>query len=117
MNKTQGKRIGRYRRMARVRRKARGTDACPRVSVFRSNHYLYVQLISDESGRTLASASTLKEGGKGVTLDKAKSLGSKVSELCRELGIDRVVFDRAGYRYHGRIKALADAAREGGLKF
>ena len=93
----------------------RGTDGKPRLSVFRSNKYLYVQVISDQSGRTLAAASTLKAAGTGVTKDKAKALGQEIAERCKTLGIDAVVFDRNGFCYHGRIKVLADAAREAGL--
>ena len=105
-----------YRR-DRVRRDVLGTDERPRLSVFRSNKYLYVQVISDQSGRTLAAASSLKDLGAGVTMEKAKKLGTSIAEKCKEAGIRSVVFDRNGYRYHGRIKALADAAREAGLKF
>ena len=111
------KRMGRVRRKARVRKKISGTDTTPRMSVFRSNKHMYVQVISDESGRTLASVSSFKDLGGGVTVDKAKELGRLVGEKCSGLGISDVVFDRSGYRYHGRVKALADAAREAGLKF
>jgi large subunit ribosomal protein L18 len=85
------------------------------VSVFRSNRYLYVQVISDESGRTLAAASTLtlKQGNKAA----AAQLGKDIAERCKQLSIGEVVFDRGGYRYHGRVQAIADAAREAGLKF
>jgi large subunit ribosomal protein L18 len=107
----------RVSRKARIRNKVSGTDTRPRMCVYRSNKYLYVQVVSDESGRTLASASSIKGGGAGVNLDKAKKLGSDIAEKCKTAGIDNVVFDRGGYRYHGRIKALADAAREGGLRF
>jgi large subunit ribosomal protein L18 len=109
--------LSRKRRHARVRDRVRGTDRRPRLCVYRSNKYLYVQVISDESGRTLAAASTIKEPGAGVTKEKAKVLGQQIATKCKALGIASVVFDRAGYRYHGRIKALADAAREGGLNF
>jgi large subunit ribosomal protein L18 len=111
------RRTAREARKARVRRKVCGTDQCPRLSVFRSNKYMYVQVISDESGRTLVADSTLKDLGAGVTVDKAKTLGSRVAEKCKQAGIGRVIFDRNGYQYHGRIKAMADAAREAGLKF
>jgi len=100
-----------------VRRKIRGTDALPRLSVFRSNKHLYAQIVSDESGRTLAAVSTVKDMGPGVTVAKAKTLGTQIADLCKGLGVAQVVFDRNGYRYHGRIKALADAAREAGLRF
>jgi large subunit ribosomal protein L18 len=109
--------MGRVRRKVRIRKKLSGTDATPRVSVFRSNKHMYVQVISDESGRTLAAASSLKDLGGGSTVEKAKALGKLVGEKCGGLGISKVVFDRGGYRYHGRVKALADAAREAGLKF
>jgi large subunit ribosomal protein L18 len=116
MQISEKRRDARTARRARVRRKVRGTDARPRLSVFRSNKYLYAQVISDESGRTLAAASTLKIGGSGVTIEKAKTLGTEIAAKCKAVGVARVVFDRAGYRYHGRIKALADAAREAGLQ-
>ena len=117
MDASNHRRVARIRRHGRVRRKVRGTDRCPRVSVFRSNKHLYVQVISDESGRTLAAVSTRNDLGAGVTLDKAKTLGSRVADACKGIGIETVVFDRGGYRYHGRVKALADAAREAGLRF
>jgi large subunit ribosomal protein L18 len=78
---------------------------------------MYVQVISDESGRTLAAVSSFKDLGGGVTAAKAKELGRLIAEKCGALGISDVVFDRSGYKYHGRVKALADAAREAGLKF
>jgi large subunit ribosomal protein L18 len=109
------RRASRDNRRARVRKKIRGTDARPRLSVFRSNRYLYVQVISDETGRTLAAASTLG-AGKG-NLGSAQELGREIAERCKQLSIAEVVFDRAGYRYHGRVSAIADAAREAGLKF
>ena len=89
-------------RQGRVRRKAVGNDQRPRLSVFRSLHHIYVQVISDESGRTLAAA---------------KAVGKAIAERCLQSGISNVVFDRNGFLYHGRVKALADAAREAGLKF
>jgi large subunit ribosomal protein L18 len=116
MEISEKRRTARAARRARVRKKIRGTDARPRLSVFRSNKYLYAQVISDETGRTLVAASTLKSGGAGVTVEKAKRLGSEIAEKCKALGVAHVVFDRAGYRYHGRIKALAEAAREAGLR-
>jgi large subunit ribosomal protein L18 len=117
MQLAEQRRTARMARKERVRGKVRGTDRCPRLSVFRSNKYLYVQVISDESGRTLVADSTLKDLGPGLTLEKAKTLGSRVAAKCKQAGIGRVVFDRNGYQYHGRIKALADAAREAGLQF
>lgn len=109
-------------RQGRVRRKVRGTDQRPRLSVFRSLHHIYVQVISDESGRTLASASTtLKELGADLTsrrgMGAAKAVGQAIASRCRERGIGEVIFDRNGFLYHGRVKALAEAAREAGLKF
>jgi len=112
----------RHTRQARVRRKVRGSVDRPRLSVYRSLHHIYAQVVSDETGRTLVAASTmspmlrdeLKNKG-GVTA--AKWVGKAVAERCREAGISEVVFDRNGFLYHGRVKALADAAREAGLKF
>jgi len=119
MQVSEQRRNARAARRERVRDSVKGTDRRPRLSVFRSNKYLYVQVISDESGRTLVADSTLKDAGPGagVTVDKAKQLGSRVAEKCKQAGIKSVVFDRNGYQYHGRIKALADAAREAGLVF
>ena len=114
MNISKEKRISRGQRHVRVRKKVRGTDGRPRLAVFRSNRYLYVQVISDDTGRTIAAASTL--GGKG-NLGAAKQLGKDIAERCKALSIAEVVFDRGGYKYHGRVQAIADAAREAGLKF
>jgi len=111
------------RRRATVRRKlklaARGRA---RLTVFRSSKHIYAQLIDDDKGTTLAAASSLekamREGGmKGTNKDAAKAVGKLLAERAKEKGIKDVVFDRGGYLYHGRVKALADAAREGGLKF
>ncbi len=115
METSQIRRIARERRRRRIRRQIAGTDVVPRVSVFRSNKHLYVQLISDESGRTLATVTSSKGSGAGVTVDKAKQLGTELAEKCKALGIERLVFDRGGYRFHGRVKAVADAVREAGL--
>ena len=109
-------------RQGRVRRKAIGNDQRPRLSVFRSLNHIYVQVISDESGRTLAAASTatagVREGLKSTrNLAAAKAVGKAIAERCLQSGISNVVFDRNGFLYHGRVKALADAAREAGLKF
>lgn len=116
------KRISRQRRQARVRRRVRGTDQRPRLSVFRSNKHMYAQVISDETGRTLASASTLSPDlrttiQKLANQDAAKHVGTLIARLCAERAIHEVIFDRNGFLYHGRIKVLADAAREAGLKF
>ncbi|HTT76838.1 MAG TPA: 50S ribosomal protein L18 [Candidatus Binataceae bacterium] len=109
-------------RRVRVRRKVRGTDERPRLSVYRSLHHLYVQVISDDTGATLVSASSaakgLREGlNSKRSVQAAKAIGKAIAERCREKGIEQVVFDRNGFLYHGRIKALAEAAREAGLKF
>lgn len=109
-------------RQRRVRKKVFGTDACPRLSVYRSLRYIYVQVISDHSRRTLAAASTLekdlrKDLASTRNLEAARRLGKVIAERCAKLGISKVVFDRNGFRYHGRVSALADAAREAGLKF
>jgi len=109
-------------RRRRVRRLVRGTEARPRLSVYRSLHHIYVQVISDESGRTLMSASTqgqaVTEGVKSKrSVDAAKAVGKEIAQKCLAGGIQSVIFDRNGFLYHGRVKALADAAREAGLKF
>jgi large subunit ribosomal protein L18 len=109
-------------RRGRVRRKVRGTDERPRLSVYRSLHHLYVQVISDDTGATLASASSAAKGlrdglASKRNLSAAKAIGKAIAERCREKGIEQVVFDRNGFLYHGRVKALAEAAREAGLKF
>jgi large subunit ribosomal protein L18 len=109
-------------RQGRVRTKVLGTDQRPRLSVFRSLHHIYVQVISDQSGRTLVSASTaakeLREGLKSRrSVAAAKAVGKTIADRCRERGIADVVFDRNGFLYHGRVRALAEAAREAGLKF
>jgi large subunit ribosomal protein L18 len=113
------KTVSRKRRQRRVRNRVRGTDARPRLCVFRSAKHIYAQVISDEAGATLVSASTmsadLRGGGKKV--DAAKKVGEVVAKRCLERSISQVVLDRNGFLYHGRIKALADAARDAGLKF
>lgn len=116
MDISKHRREARAARKARVRKKIRGTDSRPRLNVFRSNKHLYVQVISDQSGRTLAAVGTLGDAGAGVTVEKAKKLGLEIAAKCKAIGVESVVFDRAGFRYHGRIKALADAAREAGLR-
>lgn len=104
----------------RIRKKISGTAEKPRMSVFRSNSHIYVQLIDDSKGRTLASASSrIKEirESKGTKTQKAILVGKLIAQRALQAGITTVVFDRNGYLYHGRVKSLADAAREGGLKF
>jgi len=108
------------RRKKGIRRRISGTPGRPRLSVFRSLKHIYAQVIDDLAGRTLASASTRDAavpGKSGGNIDAAKAVGRTLAERAKQAGVDAVVFDRNGYRYHGRIKALADAAREGGLKF
>lgn len=108
----------RQTRHARVRRKISGTAECPRLNVFRSNKNIYAQLIDDVAGVTLASASTLDENVSDATkLEQAAAVGKAIAEAAKAKNISTVVFDRSGYLYHGRIQALADAARENGLDF
>ena len=103
----------------RIRRKLSGTAARPRLAVFRSVAHIYAQVIDDEKGATVVSASTVDKSGKakGGNVAAAKAIGKLVAERAKEKGIKSVVFDRGGYQYHGRVKALADAAREAGLEF
>ncbi len=105
----------------RIRKKIGGTAERPRLAVFRSNRQIYVQVVDDQKGMTLLAASSKEKdiaGKKGIKkTEQAKLVGLSLAAKCREKGIDQVVFDRGGYKYHGRIKSLADAAREGGLKF
>ncbi|MEZ0310258.1 MAG: 50S ribosomal protein L18 [Myxococcota bacterium] len=111
---------GRQRRKLRVRKKVFGTAERPRLNVFRSAKHIYAQVIDDDKGMTLAAASSLAETVKkmdGKKSDIAKAVGSAVAQACKAANITAVVFDRNGYRYHGRIKAVADGAREGGLQF
>ena len=109
----------RLRRHKRVRGKIFGTAARPRLNVFRSNTNIYAQIIDDENGVTLLSASTLDKefNGYGGNREAAKAVGTMIAKKAAEKGITEVVFDRGGYVYHGRVMALAEAAREGGLKF
>lgn len=111
----------RKRRHRRIRAKVSGTPARPRLNVFRSNLHIYAQVIDDLSGRTLAQASTLEPELRAMegrlTVAKAREVGRLVGERALAKGITRVVFDRGGYAYHGRVQALADAAREAGLEF
>jgi len=108
---------------ARIRRKLRGTPERPRLAVFRSLAHIYAQVIDDTGGRTLVSASSVDKAAKAVpsgsggTVAAAKAIGQLVAQRAKEKGITKVVFDRGGYQYHGRVKALADAAREAGLEF
>jgi large subunit ribosomal protein L18 len=111
-------REARERRHRRVRGKIRGTAERPRLAVFRSNRGIFAQLIDDDGSRTLAAASWLDARTfKGSKTDQAAAVGKRLAAKAKEAGIETVVFDRGGYLYHGRVKALADGAREGGLKF
>ncbi len=103
----------------RVRKKVSGTSERPRLSVYRSNKEIYAQLINDVDGKTIAAASSLEKDitKEGTFADIAKAVGKKVAEKALANGVELVSFDRSGYLYHGRVKALADGAREGGLKF
>ena len=110
----------RRKRHDRIRLRLEGTESRPRLAVFRSNAHIYAQIIDDASGRTLAAASTLEEelrSSSSTKTEGAAVVGRLVAERAKSAGVERVVFDRAGFRYHGRIKSLADAAREAGLDF
>jgi large subunit ribosomal protein L18 len=114
--------VGRERRKLRIRKKIGGTSERPRLSVFRSARHIYAQVVDDVAGKTVAHASTLSRDVRGpaadaTKLDAAKKVGQAIASLLLAKGIDKVVFDRSGYLYHGRIRALADAARAAGLKF
>jgi large subunit ribosomal protein L18 len=117
----QARHSARLRRHRRVRKKIHGTAARPRLAVFRSNKHLIVQVIDDDAGRTLAAASTtepaVRSEGSGGTVEAATRLGGVIAERAKSAGVDQVVFDRGGFAYHGRIAALATAAREAGLEF
>ncbi len=121
MARTHMREHGRLVRKKRVRRGVRGTDNRPRLSVYRSSKHFYVQVISDQSGQTLLAASTLSnefdQTKKISGVDAAKAVGTLIARKCQERGIERVVFDRNGFLYHGRIQAVAEAAREAGLQF
>ncbi len=111
------KQLKRGRRKGRVRAKVSGTAGCPRLSVFRSNRGIYAQLIDDEIGKTLAAVSALEMKSQAKKIDAGFELGKLIAKKAAEKGINNAVFDRNGYKYHGRVKALAEGAREGGLKF
>jgi large subunit ribosomal protein L18 len=105
----------------RIRKKMSGTAAAPRLAVYRSNKQIYVQVVDDLNGVTLLSACSKEKAIAAQTgikkIEQAKLVGKLLADKCKEKGIEKVVFDRSGYKYHGRVKSLADAAREGGLKF
>jgi len=123
MDKNRARREGRERRHLRVRRKVMGTAERPRLTIFRSLSNVYCQLIDDQKGLTVAAASTLnpeikqKLGEKRGNVKASEAVGEQIAKLAQAKGIKKVCFDRAGYRYHGRVKALADAARKAGLEF
>ncbi|MCK6462771.1 MAG: 50S ribosomal protein L18 [Candidatus Pacebacteria bacterium] len=104
-------------RHKRIRAKIAGTAAKPRLSVFRSNRHIFAQLIDDEKGVTLVSAGDLKKGSKVKKTDSAKNVGLELAKAAKAKKIEAVMFDRGGFRYHGRVRAVAEGAREGGLKF
>lgn len=116
------KRAARHRRSDRIRRTVRGTAERPRLAVFRSNRHIVAQIIDDDAGRTMAAATSEKietpelEGVSGKVAD-AKAVGLELAKRAQEAGVTTVVFDRGGYKYHGRVAALAEGARDGGLKF
>lgn len=119
---TNAKLVARERRRARVRRRIRGTDDRPRLTVYRSERHIYAQVVSDSSQRTLLAVSTLSPELKGqlkktADVGAAKQVGLLTARHCLEKGIKRVIFDRNGFLYHGRVRAVADGAREGGLEF
>lgn len=112
------KNVARLRRHRRVRGKISGTAECPRLDVFRSSKHIYAQIIDDVSGTTLVSASSMDKGfdGYGGNIEAANKVGKAIAEKALKKGIKQVVFDRGGFVYHGRVKALAEGAREGGLE-
>lgn len=117
--KGKGKVVARKRRHLRLRKKVTGTTERPRLVVTRSNRHMVAQVVDDSVGRTLASASTMEDElvkAEGTKVDKARQVGSLIAERAKAAGIESVVFDRGGNKYHGRVAAVADAAREGGLE-
>jgi large subunit ribosomal protein L18 len=114
----QNRHVARERRHRRVRKKVRGTPQRPRLAVFRSNKHVYAQVIDDVNGRTVASASTVEKdfSGATATVEAAKKVGKLVGERAKGAGVETVVLDRGGFRYHGRVAGVADGAREAGLK-
>ena len=107
----------RQKRHRRLRARIAGTAERPRLAIYRSLSQIYAQVIDDQSGRTLAAASSLETKDKAKKSEAATAVGAKIAEKARAAGIQEVIFDRGGYRYHGRVKALADAARSNGLRF
>ena len=120
MSRLPSRNAAREKRHERIRLHLEGSTDRPRLAVFRSLSHIYAQVIDDSSGRTLAAASTLEKelrGAKQTKTEEARVVGRLVAQRAKSAGVERVVFDRAGFRYHGRIKSLADAAREAGLDF
>ncbi|MFO0586552.1 MAG: 50S ribosomal protein L18 [Polyangiaceae bacterium] len=114
--------VGRERRKLRIRKNVNGTPERPRLSVFRSARHIYAQVIDDTTGKTLAAASTLSKDLDGKLtednkVEAAKKVGKLIAQVCKDKGITKIVFDRNGYLYHGRVSALAQAARDAGLEF
>ncbi|MDF9825155.1 large subunit ribosomal protein L18 [Breznakia sp. PF5-3] len=118
MIKKTAKNVERKRRHARVRTKISGTPECPRLNVFRSNAHIHAQIVDDVNGKTLVAASSVSmKIDNGSNVEAATKVGEEIAKLAKKAKIENVVFDRGGYIYHGRVKALAEAAREAGLKF
>ena len=117
MDRNKAKTVRRNRRKRGIRKLVSGTSECPRLSVFRSGKHIYAQVVDDLTGKTLLAASSIQLKKAGGNVSAATEVGKTVAEQATAAGIKEVAFDRNGFRYHGRIKALADAAREGGLKF
>lgn len=111
------KKTARKRRHNRIRAKIKGTEEIPRLIVFRSLAHTYAQIIDDTKGKVLAESSDLKSNSKATKVERAKEVGMAVAKIAMEKKINEIVFDRNGYKYHGRVKAVAEGAREGGLKF
>lgn len=107
----------RIRRKKRIRGRVHGTELKPRLSIFRSAKHIYAQVVDDDKGRTVVAASSAKKGGAVQKKEQAKAVGKAIAEACKSQGITKVVFDRNGFLYHGRVRALADGAREAGLEF
>ncbi len=120
MAKTNPKTTARAKRVRRIRKRITGTSDQPRLRVFKSNKHIYAQIIDDSVGKTLAAMSTIDKAFEGEKTDKtgsAKKVGMLIAEAAKNAGVSKVTFDRGGYIYHGRVKALSDGAREGGLQF
>lgn len=117
MDRNKAKNLRRSRRKTGIRKRVIGTPERPRLTVYRSLNHMYAQVIDDLSGKTLVAAGTVKSGAPGGNVSAAEKVGKDIAEKAKAAGITQVSFDRNGFRYHGRVKALADAAREGGLQF